>query len=775
MILLPHTFLVALAAALAAPQGVAVPLPSLAGVVRDSATGAPLRGATVRVSRDDGPAGVVTTGPDGRYVLRELAFGTYVLAVTRIGYRPARRTLRVPARSREDDADFALATAATRLAPVSISAGAPVAIEMRSGDQTFQAQAYHGAPTTTTSQIMQQAIAGAARAPTGEVHIRGQHAEYTYYIDGVPVPSAVGGTLNELFNPAIVDNIGFQTGGWDAEYGNKNIAVVRVDTRIPSGGFHVEASAYAGSFNSAGQSVMASTTRGAVGLLFSLTRQETSMRREPLQADVRGAPLNFHNAGQDQYGFAKVAYAPSARDAITVDVSASRTHSAIPFDSSFGVLDDRQTDENAFANVGWRHRFGDKFRASNGRDAPRVSELFTAFFLRRSTLNYLPGALDQPSFSFYPDTTDRFNVREQREATTSGIKLDYSAPVQRRITLKAGVEASLVAARENFNTVNGQGLAGPSVNTGLRGGDGGAYAQLVFTPSREWELRTGMRLDHHVAPVAGDLHQLSPRVRLNWFPDATTTAWLYYGRLFIPSNVEDFHVLAVAAQGDAVGLPTIPERDHYFETGVVHRFASGVVTKVVGYYRNNSPAIDDNTLPGTALVATVNVARVRVTGLEAVIEIHPDGPFSGYVNAALSHASAHGPVTGGFFPTPYPSGWFDQDHDQRLSIVASANFASNWGYVNASGIFGSGLSNGNPTAARNETGLFAFNPRVKVAPSVIVNLSAGTHWVLGATSVRPELSVDNLFDRRYILKGAFTSGPSVGRPRTINLRVTVER
>jgi len=309
----------------------------------------------------------------------------------------------------------------------------------------------------------------------------------------------------------------------------------------------------------------------------------------------------------------------------------------------------------------------------------------------------------------------------------------------------------------------------------VRGGDAGAYAQAVFDPTSQWELRLGVRLDHHVAPLAGDMHQVSPRVRLNWFPTPETTVWFYYGRLFIPSNVEDFHVLAAAAQGDTVGQPTVPERDHYFEIGTVHRFGSTVTAKIAAYYRNDSPAIDDNTLPGTALVATVNIANVHVTGIESAIDWHPSGPLSGYVNAALSHASAIGPVTGGFFPTPYPSGWFDQDHDQRLSIVASETYALRSGFASLTAIFGSGLTNGNPEAAPNETGLFNFNPGLKVAPSVTINVVGGRSWTVGATTLRTELSVDNAFNHRYILKGAFTSGPSVGRPRSIQLRVTVDR
>jgi len=383
--------------------------------------------------------------------------------------------------------------------------------------------------------------------------------------------------------------------------------------------------------------------------------------------------------------------------------------------------------------------------------------------------------VDDPQFVFYPDTTDRFTVRERRAATTTGAKADYQQPLSAALNVKAGFDASLVQGREAFNTLDGRGVAGPSVDTDLRGGDAGAYVQAASLLTDQWELRAGVRVDHHVAPLAGDQHQVSPRLRLNWTPGAATMAWLYYGRLFIPSNVEDFHVLAAAAERDTVGSPTVPERDHYFEAGAVHRYASGVTAKAAAYYRNDAPAVDDNTLPGTALVATVNVARVHVTGLEAAIDVHPDGPLSGYVNAALSHASARGPVTGGFFPTPYPTGWFDQDHDQRLSIVGSGTCAPAWGFITLTGIFGSGLTNGNPEAAPNGTGLFDFNPRVKVAPSFVVNASVGRRWRWGASTVSAEASVDNALDRRYVLKGAFTSGPSIGRPRSIDLRATVSR
>jgi hypothetical protein len=373
---------------------------SITGVVRDSASGAPIAGAVVSLST----GAVARTDTAGHYVLPAPGPGAYVVQARRLGYAAATRSVVLEGQAPVAQVDFRLVTVASTLRAVTVTGGAPVAIDPRTGDQSFEQHDYHGAPTTTTSQIIQQSIAGAARAPTGEVHIRGQHAEYTYYVDGVPVPQSIGGTLNELFDPAIVDRIGFQTGGWDAEYGNKNIAVVNVTTRIPTGGLHTQLSAYTGSFNSDGQTALVTTNSGPFGVLLSASRTETSMRREPLEANAQGVPLNFHNAGQDQYGFAKLEYTPSTGDVVTLDVNASRTHAGIPYDSSFGVLNDHQTDVNGFVNLGWQHG----------------AHVFTALYLRRSTLDYIPGASDVPRFTFYPDTTDRYTVRSTVRRRPSG-------------------------------------------------------------------------------------------------------------------------------------------------------------------------------------------------------------------------------------------------------------------------------------------------------------------------------------------------------------------
>jgi len=387
----------------------------------------------------------------------------------------------------------------------------------------------------------------------------------------------------------------------------------------------------------------------------------------------------------------------------------------------------------------------------------------------------VPGAHDTPQFVFFPDP-NQYNLAESRQFNTIGTKLDYTIHPRHDLEFKLGTQASSTNGHEDFVTTDANGNNGPSSNSGLKGWDAGVYTQTAYSPIEQFELRTGVRYDAHNAPFAGTQTQVSPRIRLNFFPSPSTTLYAYYGRQFVPTNVEDLRAITSVAQGDTTTAPTLPERDNFYELGLIQRFPGGVNLKLSGYRKDSKPGIDDNTVPGSAIVTSVNIADVHVTGIETVVELRPQGPFTGYLNVALNHAYGEGPITGGFFPTETPQGFFDLDHDQRLSIVGSATYSFNRLYFSGTGIYGSGLTNGVDPADCNcsyGTGLLDFNRGVKVDPSAIFNFSAGYSFIAGASVLRPELYIENLFDKKYLLKGAFFSGASVGRPRSIQLRLNL--
>jgi hypothetical protein len=738
----------------------------LSGSVRDSLTGSPLSTAEVVVLDGTRLVARVFTDDFGRYTFHNLTSGKYIVQARLLGYRQAASELDIEAGSRELERSFRLAETPITVAPVSVTAGG-VAVDTRTGNQVFQQEQYHGAPTQTTSQIVQQSIAGAARAPTGEVHIRGQHAEYTYYVDGVPVPPGISGSLNELFSPSIANNIEFQTGGWDAEFGNKMAALIAVGTRVPSGAFHAEGSAFGGSFGTHGEDVAMTSRRGQVGFVLSGTHQVSDMRQEPVVLDpVSNDVKNFHNHGEDAALFGKMQYSPGSSDVVNLDASWSQTKFQIPYDSTGGVVaDDNQKDVNLFVNASWRRRL------ASGRYSG--SEFFAGLFHRSGTLDYIPNLTDNPQFIFYPDTLTPYNLSENRKFNVEGLKLDGELRLREAVRIKAGTQATVTGGHEDFVTTDASGNPGPASNADLNGSDVGVYAQTELAPTEALEVRAGLRYDTHDAPNAPRQDQWSPRIRLNLYPTPATTVWAYYGRLFMPTSIENLRDITSVAQAGVVSEPTLPERDHFYELGLVHRFPVGVVGKLSGYFKKSDPGVDDNTVPGSSIVTEVNIEHVRTTGIEAVVEAHPKGPLSGYLNVAVCHAYGFGDITGGFFPSVPPSGSFDLDHDQRWSAVASATWAQRGLFASATATYGTGLTNGAAPDASYSTALFALNNSIKVDPSTIVAASAGYSFNLGKTIVRPEIFADNLFDNRYLLKGAFFSGASVGRPRSVQVRLKV--
>jgi outer membrane receptor protein involved in Fe transport len=197
------------------------------------------------------------------------------------------------------------------------------------------------------------------------------------------------------------------------------------------------------------------------------------------------------------------------------------------------------------------------------------------------------------------------------------------------------------------------------------------------------------------------------------------------------------------------------------------------VAKLSAYHKRSSPGIDDNTVPGSAITTSVNIDQVRITGIESVLEIRPTGRLSGYLNLALNHAYGLGPITGGFFPSENPPGYFDLDHDQRISALATVNYADRRLFLSANGSYGSGLTNGADPDSTYGRGLFDFNRSIKVAPAFVLGASGGYAFAAGGILLRPEVYVENLLNHKYLLKGAFFSGASVGRPRTVLVRMNV--
>jgi hypothetical protein len=290
----------------------------------------------------------------------------------------------------------------------------------------------------------------------------------------------------------------------------------------------------------------------------------------------------------------------------------------------------------------------------------------------------------------------------------------------------------------------------------------------------EWtSFELGARYDQHIAPDVPLQHQLSPRFRWNVYFNEENTAYFYYGRLFMPTNIEGLRSIALNVSNSLT--PTLPERDDFYETVYTHVFPFGLRSKAALFYKYSSPGIDDQTVGSSAIKTPVNIEQVRTTGIELGLSFsNPETPFSGYFNCALIHAYGTGQISGGFLDFSDDGLATDLDHDQRLSIVSGINYQTPDWFLNFTAIYGSGLTNGNPNNAPISTGLFDFNQAAHTTPSWILNIGGGlTYRLARGATIEPSLFVTNLLDHDHLMKGVYFSGASWEERRNVVLKIAV--
>ncbi len=333
-----------------------------------------------------------------------------------------------------------------------------------------------------------------------------------------------------------------------------------------------------------GEAGTISSNSGPWGFFLSGSRQFSDMRLEPIVIDPSTNRIsNFHNDGTDYYGFGKLQYSPSTHDVFTLEGNLSTTQFAVPYDSSGGAFqNDHQNDGNSFVNLGWHHQVGEP-----NDDGQTAGDFFGVLStaMRLSATTRIRLTIRRSSF---PDT-NLYNIRENRAANIYGIKADYAFRPAHETEFKFGTLSSLTSGHEDFSTFNATSF-GPQSSVDLTGHDIGVYGQGSYAPAEWVEFRAGVRYDSHAAPNTPVQSQVSPRFRINFFPSPTTTAYLYYGRLFMPTDPEYFRTITSVSQGGEADLPTLPERDNFFEAGLVQRFPeAGLVTSSSRITRRATP------------------------------------------------------------------------------------------------------------------------------------------------------------------------------------------
>ena len=602
----------------------------------------------------------------------------------------------------------------------------------------------------------------------GDIHIRNEHGNIQYRLNGVTVPQGFSG-FGALVDPRIASSIEVITGALPAQYGFRTAGIVNLKTRTDSFDFDGDVGAYGGSNNSIQPSV---TLRDGVGSLnyfvsgsylqndlgvSNPTPARTAIHDHTEQyrgfaylSDVLDESSRISAFGGVSYGTFQIPNVPGVAPQFTLNGKST-------FDSA--KLDQNQRQQSQFGVLTYQHS-GD-----------RVDFQF-APFVRYARARFTPDPqggnlifnggdsdLTQSSLAYGAQTDagiklgDRHHLRGglfyQRERTkTDSINRVFAVDA-------AGNQASDVP----IVIALGQSQSGTSF---------GAYLQDEWQPSDNLTVNLGLRYDRSDAQVRED--QLSPRFGVVWKPARTTTFHAGYARYFTPPPIELAVSQSLGAFDGTTGEsavkladPIRSEREHNFDVGVQHFVTPQLSVSLDAYYKIKTNLLDEQNLGATLIQSPFNYGKSHSWGVEAGFNFE-SRKVEFYANIARGDQKAKNIVSNQFFIDPgdlayIANHYIFTDHSQKWtgSAGGALKLVDGLGKLTPSFdlIYGSGLRKDDPAGIVPNGG--TVSPYVQVNVGLSQAIGGEEHsWTL-------RFDVTNVFDRVYLLRDG--SGVGAGQPQ----------
>ncbi|GAA0770306.1 TonB-dependent receptor [Ideonella azotifigens] len=635
-------------------------------------------------------------------------------------------------------------------------------------DQQDIAKLPMGADTPLNQVILQ--APGVVQDSYGQLHVRGDHADLQYRIDGIVIPEAIGG-FGQALETRFADQIQVLTGALPAQYGYRTAGVVDIHSKGANQQNGGQISLLGGSNGHREGSL---ELGGSVGAL-SYYMVGSAMHDDQGIENPTSSRHALHDETQQGNGFGYFSYVLTPETRVNLILGAANNRFQIPnvagqtpdyslaghdnIDSA--TLDARQKERNHFGVL--------SLQSSLGQDV----DYQVALFSRYTDVHYRPDEVGDLAFNGVAADVARSN-------RAAGLQADASWHLNATHTLRGGVfyqsekgatrnDSLVFPADGDGNQTSDQPLS-ISDDAQLKGHTWGAYLQDQWQPVKALTVNYGLRFDQVRTVV--DEQQLSPRVGLVYDIDAMTRVHAGYSRYFTPPPTEQIDQTSIQKfQGTTNALPSDAntavrsERSNYYDIGLERQIDSHLTVGVDGYYRQVRHLQDEGQFGNALIYSAFNYSHARVYGLELSAS-YRDEAFSAYANVAFARALGKGLETGQFnFEQDeidyINSNWVHLDHDQATTASAGASYQwANGLSTSADLLFGSGLRNG----FANSSHLPSYTQ---------VNLSAHRSFDLG-TAVGPvdlRLSALNVFDRIYQIRDG--SGIGVGAPQYAQRRTVL--
>jgi outer membrane receptor protein involved in Fe transport len=756
--------LLAVATSGIAAEAQGAPSKRVAGVVKDT-LGRPVEGVSIALQNANGKVVAKgTSGPGGEFELQAPPTGVYAIIVTRTGFKPATRIVTLP-KDAAKPVDVALESEARLSLPVSASRlprGRNAISPVTGGSAyTFDEKALTELPegqNTPLNQVLLQAP-GVVQDSFGQLHVRGDHANLQYRINGVQLPEGITG-FGQVLTPRFAHSVTLLTGVLPAQFGLRTAGVIDIKTKDGSFDDVADVELYGGQRGTIQPSFEYGGSKG--GFSYFMTGQflHTDRGVEP----PTPGPTAIHDTSNQGSGFGFFSYFLNPTTRLSLITGTSVNHFQIPnnpgqpqvfklagvpfFPSS--NLDETQFEQNHFAILTLQGLIGPDF------------EYQVSPFSRYSTVSFNPDPRGDLIFNGASSKIFRSDWGQ-------GLQVDTTYKGVSNHTLGVGgyfdhERAEIDNHEATFPAAGGVQTSPFPVslvdNIALTSWSYSGYVQDEWRPFEKLKINLGVRFDLYDGLVRAD--QASPRVALEYTPFKGTTLHAAYARYFTPpptelvtaSAIQKFAGTTGAAASNGNGNPTV-ERDHYFDAGVSQRLLPGLDVGIDSYYKKARDLIDEGQFGPALIFQTFNYAKGRVYGVEFTSSYTYESLYS-YANFAYSVAQGTQVESGQFnFAKDelqfIKNHYVFLDHDQTFSASYGAAYGWHGFTFSVDGIYGSGLRSGFAN-----TGNLPYYIQVNAGITKRIELAqAGAVVVRGA--------VVNLNDRTYLIRNGTGIGVSAAQ------------
>jgi len=616
---------------------------------------------------------------------------------------------------------------------------------------------------------------GVTQDSFGQLHVRNDHANLQFRINGVELPEGIN-VFGQSLQTRLANSVALITGSLPAQYGLRTTGVIDIQTKtgtLDPGGSLTLYGGQQGTFQPSAE------WGGRVGQIDYYFTGEYLQNAEGIE---NPAPTfnAIHDNSQQPKGFAYVSGIIDPTSRLTAILGASRSQYQIPqvagqtpslgltvngvSDFPSAAINENQRQINNFQILAWQKHVDD-------------IDFQIAGFSRYSSVSFSPGD---------PTGDILFNGVAQtayRQSWASGVQGDGSWRASPDHTVRSGFyiqrERSPFSTTSNVLPVDQNGVQ--TTDQPLSIFDSASKTGWIYSYylQDEWKIvptvtvNFGARYDQFAEFVSE--RQLSPRVNVVWQPSDATTLHAGYSRYFTPPPFELIAAPTIALFANTTAAPANTldsvakaERSHYFDVGATQIVLPGLKAGVDAYYKLASDLIDEGQFGAPILFTPFNYQKGWVKGVELTLSYDIDN-WSFYGNFSASQELAKNIISSQFNFSPddlafIATNAIHTDHDQTYASSAGIKYkVPTWNTLFSVDLTaGSGLRTTLSSGPPNGAALPGYQ---QVNFSIVQPIDTGIYKGL-------ELRFDiiNLLDQIYQIRSGTGLGvfaPQFGPRRTI--------